>query len=135
MVDTAELRTDTSQGPTPADQEAMSAASAPVLEVGVAYAVDRHFVTNPETENPIGKAIEFDHVTIIEVHENTISVRDGMTNKIHKLTKESFPYFKPLQIFTRGSRMRKSTASSQQESGPIVIKKARADKRVSSLAV
>ena len=127
VVDTAGLRTDTSQGPhssssssTPAEQEAAPAAIAPALVLGVAYTVDRHFVTNPETDNPIGKAIEFDHAKIIMVDENTISVRDGMTNKTHKLTKESFAHFKPLQILSRGSRMRKSTASSQQESGQSV---------------
>ena len=90
-----------------ADEDAASADSAPVLELGVAYTVDRHFVTNPKTQKPIGKPIEFDHVTIIELHEKTVLVKDGMTNKTHTLTDESFAYIKPLQILSRATRSRK----------------------------
>ena len=124
--DTAETSVSADQDPTSADEDAASADSAPILELGVAYTVDRHFVTNPETQNPIGKPIEFDHVTIIELHEKTVLVKDGMTNKTHTLTDESFAHIKPLQILSRASRKRVTTAPSQQDGAPKGFKKERA---------
>ena len=80
-----------------------------VFQVDVNYRVERHFKTNKG--RAVGKSIEYEMVTLIEVADDnkSVVVKDGMTKRRYTLTEDSFPFIKPLKDLSP-RKARKSTA-------------------------